>query len=186
MTEQRAGDVAAATSEPGVSGAATSDAEAHDSLPDELDPSAFVGPYLFPNNSRRRIPGVIYIVAGACAIALSAASGGDAVLVNGGFAAAGVALVLFGLYCIQAGWHLAVDENDALVAAAREANFPVGHASAQLAWRGLRSRPTWRILLYSNEPSPQRRGLVLIDGVDAATVGCHFEDNPEDWTLLEG
>ena len=61
----------------------------------------------------------------------------------------------------------------------------MGHASAQLAWRGLRSRPTWRILLYSNEARPERRGLVLVDGVDGEIVGRFVEQNPEDWTGLD-
>ncbi len=39
---------------------------------------------------------------------------------------------------------LELDEHEALVAATREVGFPVGHASAQMGWRGLRSRPTWR------------------------------------------
>ena len=34
--------------------------------------------------------------------------------------------------------------------------FPVGHASAQMGWRGLRSRPTWRILLLLGR-GPARR-----------------------------
>ena len=41
------------------------------------------------------------------------------------------------------------------MAATRQVGFPVGHASAQLTWRGLRSRPTWRILLYSVENPPR-------------------------------
>ena len=168
-----------------ATGAAPGDAEMRDRLPDDLDASAYVGPYLFPNNSRRRIAGVLYLLIGAAAIAAPLVAEEDAVLVNGGFMAGGIGLILFGLYCLQAGWNLAVDENDALVAATREVGFPVGHASAQLAWRGLRSRPTWRILLYSNEPSPSSRGLVLVDGVDGAVVGCFVEDNPEDWTGLD-
>jgi hypothetical protein len=36
------------------------DAELRDELPADLDASAFVGPYQFPDNSRRRIPGFIY------------------------------------------------------------------------------------------------------------------------------
>ena len=41
------------------------DADIRDALPVELDPSALVGPYLFPNNSRRRIPAVLYtLIAG--------------------------------------------------------------------------------------------------------------------------
>ena len=61
----------------------------------------------------------------------------------------------------------------------------MGHASAQLSWRGLLSRPTWRILLYSAENPPERRGLVLVDGVDASVVAHFVEDNPEDWTALD-
>ena len=164
---------------------AASDAEVRDQLPADLDASGYVGPYLFPNNSRRRIAGALYLLIGAASIVVALAAGSDAVLVNGGFGVGGAALILFGLYCMQAGWDLAVDENDALVAATREVGFPVGHASAQLAWRGLRSRPTWRILLYSNQAPPDRRGLVLVDGVDGEIMGCFVEDNPEDWTGLE-
>ena len=172
---------------PGASagGGAPSDAEVRDRLPDDLDASGYVGPYLFPNNSRRRIAGVLYLLVGVVAVVAVLAVGEGAVLVNGGFVAGGIALVAFGLYCLQAGWDLAVDENGALVSATREVGFPVGHASAQLAWRGLRSRPTWRILLYSNESPPSSRGLVLVDGVDGRVVGCFVEDNPEDWTGLD-
>ena len=59
-------------------------------------------------------------------------------------------------YQIASGWNLDVDEQDALVAATRAVGFPVGHASAQMGWRGLLSRPTWRILLYSAENPPRR------------------------------
>ena len=93
-------------------------------------------------------------------------------------------LLLFAAYCWQAGFHLAVDERDALVSASRAVGFPVGHASAQLGWRGLRSRPTWRILLYSAEEPPRTRGLVLVDGVDGDVLEHFTEDNPEDWTEL--
>ena len=105
-------------------------------------------------------------------------------LVNGGFLAAGILLVLLGAYHLVAGWNLDVDERDALVAATREVGFAVGHASAQLGWRGLRSRPTWRILLYSAEEPPLKRGLVLVDGVDGEVVAHFVEDNPEDWSDL--
>ena len=76
-------------------------------------------------------------------------------------------------------------ETDALVAATRAMGFPVGHASAQLAWRGLRSRPTWRILCYSAESPPRRRGFVLIDAIDGHVVQQLIEDNPEDWDDAE-
>jgi hypothetical protein len=159
------------------------DAEHRDELPAELDVTGLVGPYLFPNNSRRRIPGIIYVVLGAGCVALWLwRKGDDPLFVNGGTFAAGIALVLFGLYHLQAGWDLAVDERDALVVATRSVGFPVGHASAQLGWRGLRSRPTWRILLYSNEPTPTKRGLAMVDGVDGELIATIVEDNPEDWS----
>jgi hypothetical protein len=89
-----------------------------------------------------------------------------------------------GAYSLASGWNLAVDERDALLAATSEVGFAVGHASAQMGWRGLLSRPTWRILLYSAENPPSRRGLVLVDGVDGEVIDRIVEDNPEDWSKL--
>ena len=109
-------------------------------------------------------------------------AGDDAVLVNGGFGVAGIVLIVIGLYHWQGGWDLSFDEEQALGAAAEEVGFPAGHASAQLGWRGLRSRPTWRILLYSNEKVPEKRGLVLVDGVNGEIIDRFVEDNPEDWS----
>jgi len=159
------------------------DEEIRDELPDELDASNYVGPYMFPNNNRRRIPAVLYMLIGFGAIAIwFAARGDDAVLVNAGLLWGGVALVLFGIYSYQAGFDLDFDERDALAAAGRTVDFPVGHASAQLGWRGLRSRPTWRILLYSSEEPPTKRGIVLVDGVKGDVLQHFVEDNPEDWS----
>ena len=107
-------------------------------------------------------------------------------LINEGFLWAGLGLALVGAYHLASGWNLDVDEQDALVIATRTVGFAVGHASAQMGWRGLRSRPTWRILLYSAENPPLRRGLVLVDGVDGEVVDWFAEDNPEDWSDLEG
>ena len=154
-------------------------------LPEELDATGYRGPYTFPDNSRRRVPGIIHlVVAAACfALWLTAADGG--VLVNDGMLLAAVLLGTLGLYHLLAGWHLKVRETEALIAASRKVGFPVGHASAQLAWRGLRSRPTWRILLYSSEEPPLQRGLVLVDGVDGSVVAHFVEDNPEDWTVFD-
>lgn len=161
------------------------DEDVRDELPEDLDVTGLVGPYVFPNNSRRRIPGIIYLGLAAGCILAWALADDDAVFVNRGFLLAGIGLALFGLYHLQAGWDLAVDEGDALVAATREVGFPVGHASAQLGWRGIRSRPTWRILLYSNEDVPSRRGLVLVDGIDGSIVDRVVEDNPEDWSQYQ-
>lgn len=161
------------------------DAEVRDELPEDLNASEYVGPYVFPNNNRRRIPGYLYLALGAGCVAAWVATGrGDGVLVNGGFLLAGVILLVLGAFHLVAGWNLDVDERDALVAATRQVGFAVGHASAQLGWRGLRSKPTWRILLYSSEDPPKTRGLVLVDGVDGEVVAHFTEDNPEDWSDL--
>jgi hypothetical protein len=165
---------------------AVGDGEFRDELPDDLNVSEFVGPYIFPNNNRRRVPGYLYLAIGAALAATHLLAGDDAVLVNVGFLWGGIALVAIGLYHLLAGWNLDVDERDALVAATERVGFPVGHASAQLGWRGLASRPTWRILLYSAENPPATRGLVLVDGVDGEIVDWFAEDNPEDWSDLDG
>lgn len=163
----------------------TSDAEVRDELPEDLVAAGYVGPYVFPNNNRRRIPGYLYLMlAAGCAVAWLVAGRDGGVYVNGGYLGAAVLLALVGAYSLLAGYDLDVDERDALVAASRAVGFPVGHASAQLGWRGLRSRPTWRILLYSAEDPPQQRGLVLVDGVDGEIVGQLAEPNPEDWSDL--
>jgi hypothetical protein len=155
-----------------------------DELPEDLDAAGYVGPYLFPNNTRRRVPGYLYLgLAGLCVAVWAVVD--DSPYVNGGFLLAAALLAGVGAYQLVAGWNLDVDEQDALVAATRAVGFPVGHASAQMGWRGLRSRPTWRILLYSAENPPARRGLVLVDGVDGQIVEQFVEDNPEDWSDLK-
>lgn len=165
---------------------AGADRDHRDTLPAELDVTGPAGAtgidYAFPNNRRRRVPGMLYLAIAAMCFVLWAWRGDGGVLVNGGFLGAAVGLAAIGAYHLAAGWDLAVDDTAALVAAVRQTGFPVGHASAQLGWTGLRSRPTWRILLYSAENPPLRRGLVLVDGVNGDVVGDHIEDNPEDWS----
>jgi hypothetical protein len=158
------------------------DEDVVDELPHDLHAAGYVGPYLFPNNKRRRVPGVIYLVLAALVLTVWATV--DSSYVNGGYVLGGLLLAVVGAYHLLTGWDLVVDEQDALVAAGREVGFPVGHASAQMGWRGLRSRPLWRILLYSDEDPPAKRGLVLVDGVDGTVVEHFVEDNPEDWSQL--
>jgi hypothetical protein len=160
------------------------DADVVDELPDDLDAAGYVGPYLFPNNNRRRVPGYLYLATAAVCVAVWALVD-DSAYVNDGYLFAAVLLVIVGAYQLVTGWNLDVDEQDALVAAGRTVGFPVGHASAQMGWRGLLSRPTWRILLYSDENPPAKRGLVLVDGVDGEVVQHFVEDNPEDWSELD-
>ena len=152
-----------------------------DELPEDLDVTGFVGPYAFPDNKRRRIPAAIYLVCGAALIALWIAAGSSAVLVNRGTLVVGVLLVAVGVYGFVTAYPLSFDETQALAVAGRTVGFAVGHASAQLGWRGLLSRPTWRILLYSADEPPTQRGLVLVDAVDGSVVDSFVEDNPEDW-----
>ena len=158
------------------------DEDVRDVLPEDLDPSGYVGPYRFPDNSRRRIPGVLYLLVAAGCLALWLWAGSDAVLVNDGMLWVAGALAAWGVWNILSGQRLGTDETEALVVATRTVGFAVGHASAQLGWRGLRSRPTWRILLYSADEPPTQRGLVLVDAVEGHVLDHIIEDNPEDWS----
>lgn len=153
--------------------------ELRDELPEDLNAAEYVGPYQFPDNSRRRIPGVLYLLIGTGCIVAYTVAGDDAVLVNRGILGAGILLVVVGVFSITSGWRMHVDETKALEAAGEVVGFPVGHASAQQVWRGLRSRPTWRVLCYSAEEPPAKRGLVLVDAVDGRVVEHLVEDNPE-------
>jgi hypothetical protein len=151
-------------------------ASAGDALPEDLDVTAYVGPYLFPDTSRRRTAGILYaIVAGACLV-------GSAVSGNTGLLFGGLLLALIAVYQGVAAWPQQIDQTGALAIASREVGFPVGHASGQLTWRGLRSRPAWRILVYSAEDPPSTRGLVELDAVDGHVLGSYAEPNPEDWS----
>lgn len=178
-----AGEADAAGADDGAD-ARVADADHVDELPEDLDAAGFVGPYLFPNNNRRRVPGYLYL-ASAVACAALWLFVDESPFVNEGFLFAAVLLAVVGVYSLVSGWNLDVDEQDALVAAGRAVGFPIGHASAQMGWRGLLSRPTWRILLYSSENPPAKRGLVLVDGVDGSIVQHFVEDNPEDWSDLD-
>jgi hypothetical protein len=170
--------------EPDIDRDAERDQDVVDELPDDLDAAGYVGPYLFPNNNRRRVPGYLYLGVAAILVVVWLVVD-DSIYVNGGLLFAAVLLAVFGAYSLITGWNLDVDEQDALVAATRAVGFPVGHASAQMGWRGLLSRPTWRILLYSTENPPARRGLVLVDGVDGEIIEHFVEDNPEDWSQFD-
>jgi len=154
--------------------------EIRDELPSDLNVSAFVGPYKFPDNSRRRIPGLIYLVVAALSFSLWVMGrDSDSALVSDGFFGASILLTLVGLFSLSSAWRMTVDEKLALVHATRAVGFAVGHASAQQVWRGFRSRPTWRVMCYSAQEPPLQRGLVLIDAVDARIVECLVEANPE-------
>lgn len=155
--------------------------DVRDELPDDLDAAAFVGAYQFPDNSRRRIPGFLYVALAVVCLVLYLTRRTESAIVNGGFAWAAAGLAAVGLLSITSGWRMTIDEQRALVEAQREVGFPIGHASAQQVWHGVRSRPTWRVLCYSAEEPPTRRGLVLVDAVDGRVLQHLVEDNPEQW-----
>jgi hypothetical protein len=156
-----------------------------DELPEDLDLSGFVGPHTFPNNNRRRVPAALYLLIGGVCIWLWATRGETSAMVNAGILWAGIGLVAFAVYGMVAGRTLRIDESDALVTASAATGFEVGHAAAQMVWRGWWSRPTWRILLYSAENPPERRGIVLVDGITGDVLEWFAEDNPEDWSEFD-
>ena len=155
-----------------------------DLLPDDLNAHEYAGPYEFPDNSRRRKPAVIYLAFAALCLVLWLTKRDSSALVNDGFLWAFVMLGAVGVFSFTSGWRMQIDERQALVAAQGAVEFAVGHASAQQVWRGLRSRPTWRVLIYSAEEPPRRRGLVLVDAVNGRVIEHLVQDNPvEEWDI---
>ena len=154
--------------------------ETRDQLPDDLNAVDFAGAYEFPDNSRRRIPAVMYAVLAVVAlVAWSTVDRGTSVIVNDGTLLAAVLLAAMAVLSFTSGWRMSIDEREALVRATANVGFVVGHASAQQVWRGVRSRPTWRIFCYSAEEPPLQRGLVLVDAVDGRVVEILVESNPD-------
>jgi hypothetical protein len=157
--------------------------DVRDELPEDLNAVEHIGPYEFPDNSRRRKPAILYMIVGLTCLLLWLTQR-DSALVNDGFLWAAILLGVVAVFSFTSGWRMRFDEQQALVAAQGAVGFPVGHASAQQVWRGLRSRPTWRVLVYSAEDPPRRRGLVLVDAVDGSVKEHLVQDNPvEDWDV---
>lgn len=154
--------------------------EIRDQLPDDLNAVAYVGPYQFPDNSRRRKPAALYAVIALAVLVLWITERHSSPVVNNGFLWAAILLGAVALYSFTSGWRMTVDEKAALVAAQQAVGFAAGHASAQQVWRGVRSRPTWRVLVYSAEEPPRKRALVLVDAIDGRVVEHLAQDNPVD------
>lgn len=154
--------------------------EIRDSLPEDLNAVENRAAYRFPDNSRRRIPGVTYLLLGTVVLVMRFVAS-ESSTSNGGLVVGAVVLMSFGLFSLLSGWRMSIDEQGALAAAGSAVGFAVGHASAQQVWRGIRSRPTWRVLCYSDEDPPLRRGLVLVDAVDGSVKEHFVEENLEKW-----
>ncbi len=136
-------------------------------IEDELD-SNLVGPYLFPAPTRRRTAGWVFLVAATI----------TALVIEGGWLPA-IGLVGLAVWNFGSAWPLRVDESRALAIAGTVLDFPIGHASAAVTFRGVRSRPRWSVVLYSAEEPPDLRALVVVDAVSGEVVGSPYvEDVP--------
>lgn len=127
-------------------------------IEEELD-SNVTGAYRFPSPHRRRIAAWVYLVAGAATV----------------FAFPEGWLVALGLAGIAAwhflsAWPLEIDEHEAMTTAASVVDFPVGHASASVRFKGWRSRPRWSVVMYSAAEPPDRRALVVVDATTGEVV----------------
>ncbi len=162
-----------------MAGPMTNTGATGDQLPADLNLDEYVGVATFPDPGRRRLVGFGWVVTGAIAFAITARSGTDGVLVNKGLVGFAIGCTIIGLYHVIAGTKLRFRETDALAIASKEVGFPIGHASAQLGFHGLLARPIWRILVYSADNPPTKRGMVLINGRDGTVLGNYVEDNPE-------
>ena len=108
-------------------------------------------------------------------------------LVNAGTLWAGVGLVAFGALRHGRRLDAQVDESDALATASAQVGFPVGHASAQMAWRGL------AVAAHLAHPAVLRRRTRPRGGASCwstassgEVIEWFVEDNPEDWADLDG
>ena len=137
-------------------------------IEEELD-SNVVGPYRFPSPTRRRIAGWVFVVGAVLTV----------VLLDDGWIPA-LGFVALALWQFAASWPLNIDEHQALTIAGSAVDFPVGHASAAVTFRGLRSVPRWSVVLYSAAEPPNRRALVVVDAVTGDVAEePYVEDVPE-------
>jgi hypothetical protein len=131
-------------------------------IEEELDANV-QGEYRFPSPTRRRIAGWIYVGAGI--ISLFAFAGGWV---------AAAAFAVLAAWQFLSSWPLNVDEHEAMTTAARAVDFPIGHSSASVRFRGWRSRPRWSVMLYSAAEPPDKRALVVVDAVSGDIVESPF------------
>jgi hypothetical protein len=137
-------------------------------IEEELDANV-VGPYRFPEPSRRRIAGWVFVAGATIA----------AVVIDGGWIPA-IGFLALALWQFAASWPLDIREEEALSIAGGSVGFPVGHASAAITFRGWRSRPRWSVVLYSATEPPDQRGLVVVDAVTGDVVETPYtEEIPE-------
>jgi len=154
--------------------------ETTDMLPEDLQPSFGAEEYQIPNTDKRKLAACLYLITGVIFVSLSLLFS-DSPLVNNGFLVSGVCIILFSGYNFFAAVRCSIDEREALQVASVSVGFEIGPASAQLMWRGYRSRPVWRLLAYSSEPTPLQRAVVLLDASTGEVLEQVVEENPEEW-----
>jgi hypothetical protein len=131
----------------------------------ELD-SNVVGPYRFPSPMRRRIAGWVFVVGAVLAL----------VLIDGGWIPA-IGFVALAAWQFASSWPLDVDEHRALSIAGAAVDFPVGHASAAVTFKGLRSVPRWSVVLYSATEPPDQRALVVVNAVTGEVAEAPYVES---------
>lgn len=134
-------------------------------IEDELDASV-EGTYNFPSPSRRRIAAWVYVAAGLLVT----------IVIEGGWMV-GVGFALIAIWHFLSSWPLNVDEHMAMTTAAAAVDFPIGHSSASVRFRGWRSRPRWSVVIYSATEPPDRRGLVVVDAVTGDIVETPYVED---------
>lgn len=137
------------------------DVAEQEQVPEDLD-STRVGPYRFPDPSRRRTAGIAYLVL-AVLVAVAVPSS------PGRWVAVALSIALAGWHWLAA-WSRKVEPGEALAKAAIDAPFPIGHASAALTFHGWRSRPRWHVVVYDAGEPPWQRALIVLDAVTGERV----------------
>ena len=148
-----------------------------DELPEDLDVTAYIGPYVFPDIRRRRIAGTCYVVIGALALWAGLAAG------NRGFLFAGVLLLVDRGVPLRGRWHVGVDQTEALAVASRTVGLSRSgtrrRSSVGAGCSAVRRGASWCTAPTSRRASA---GLVELDAVDGHVLGEYTERNPEDWS----
>jgi hypothetical protein len=106
--------------------------------------------------------------------------------VNEGMLAAGIALLLIGAYHLVAGLEPRRRRARRAGRGHRAGGVPGGPRVGAARVAGPRQPPDLADpALLGREPA-HARGSVLVDGVDGEIVAAFTEDNPEDWSDLDG
>lgn len=120
----------------------------------------------FPSPRRRLIAGWVYLVAGVL----------TALAFTGGWMVS-VGLGMLAVWQFLSAWPLDIDEHEAMTRAATAVDFPIGHASAAVRFKGWRSRPRWSVVMYSAVEPPDRRALIVVDAVDGEIVETPYVED---------